>query len=109
MEMRQVPGTDIKVSPICLGTMTYGTPVAKEDAIRLTHLAIDVGINFIDTANMYEGYNRTIGSPGGVAGQGYSGHRRDTEGAAKRHRRSPEGKFRFKRPDSETFLKGVAP
>ena len=67
MELRQVPGTDIKVSPICLGTMTYGTPVVKDDAIRLTHLAIDVGINFIDTANMYEGYNRTIGSPGGVA------------------------------------------
>ena len=67
MELRQVPGTEIEVSPVCLGTMTYGTPVAKEDAIRLTHLAIDVGITFIDTANMYEGYNRTIGSPGGVA------------------------------------------
>jgi len=67
MERRKVPGTDVEVSPICLGTMTYGTPVAKEDAIRLTHLAIDLGINFIDTANMYEGYNRTMGSPGGVA------------------------------------------
>ena len=67
MRLRKVPGTDIKVSPICLGTMTYGTPVVKEDAIRLTHLAIEVGINFIDTANMYEGYNRTMGSPGGVA------------------------------------------
>ena len=67
MELRKVPGTDICVSPICLGTMTFGTPVAEADAIRLVHRAIDLGINFIDTANMYEGYNRTMGSPGGVA------------------------------------------
>lgn len=33
----------------------------------LTHWALDHGINFIDTANMYEGYARYVGSPGGVA------------------------------------------
>jgi aryl-alcohol dehydrogenase-like predicted oxidoreductase len=47
--------------------MTFGTPVAEADAISLTHQALDLGINFIDTANMYEGYKRYIGSPGGVA------------------------------------------
>ena len=67
MELRQVPGTEVKVSPICLGTMLYGRPVGKAEAIRLTRLAIDLGVNFIDTANMYEGYDRTLGSPGGVA------------------------------------------
>jgi L-glyceraldehyde 3-phosphate reductase len=41
--------------------------VGEEDAIRLTHYALERGINFIDTANMYEGYKRYIGSPGGVA------------------------------------------
>jgi aryl-alcohol dehydrogenase-like predicted oxidoreductase len=47
--------------------MTFGTPVAESEAIKLTHWAIDKGINFIDTANMYEGYARYLGSPGGVA------------------------------------------
>jgi len=46
--------------------MTFGTPVREHDAIELTHWAIDHGINFIDTANMYEGYARYLGSPGGV-------------------------------------------
>ena len=58
---------DIRVSPLCLGTMTFGTPVVEADAIRLTHWALDHGVNFLDTANMYEGYSRYVGSPGGVA------------------------------------------
>ena len=67
MELRRVPGTEIAVTPICLGTMTYGNPVERTDAIHLTHLALDLGINFIDTANIYEGYDRVLGSAGGVA------------------------------------------
>ena len=47
--------------------MTFGSPVGELDAIRLVHQAIDRGVNFIDTANMYEGYNRFLGSSGGVA------------------------------------------
>ena len=69
MKLRRVPGTDIDVSPICLGTMTYGNPVDRDQAIRLTHLALDLGINFIDTANIYEGYDRVIGSAGGISEQ----------------------------------------
>ncbi len=67
MELRCIPGTDIEVTPICLGTMTYGNPVDKAPAIRLTHLALDLGINFIDTANIYEGYDRVVGSAGGMS------------------------------------------
>ena len=67
MELRRIPGTEIDVTPICMGTMTFGNPVAKDAAIRLTHQALDLGINFIDTANSYEGYDREQGSPGGVA------------------------------------------
>jgi aryl-alcohol dehydrogenase-like predicted oxidoreductase len=67
MKLQAIPKTDLVVSPLCLGTMTFGTPVAEKDAIHLTHQALELGINFIDTANMYEGYTRTIGSPGGVA------------------------------------------
>jgi len=47
--------------------MTFGSPVEEKEAIKLTHAAIDLGINFIDTANVYEGYERVLGSPGGVA------------------------------------------
>ena len=67
MQLRRLGSSGLLVSPICLGTMTFGTPVAERDAIRLVHGAIDLGINFIDTANVYEGYNRVLGSAGGVA------------------------------------------
>jgi len=67
MEYRQLGSSGLLVSPICLGTMTFGTPVPEKDAIRLVHEAIDRGVNFIDTANSYEGYDRVVGSSGGVA------------------------------------------
>ena len=68
MKYSLIPGTEMSVSKICLGTMTFGSPVAEEDAIRLVRYAMDEhGINFVDTANMYEGYNRYAGSSGGVA------------------------------------------
>jgi len=67
MKYCNIPNTELNVSTICLGTMTFGTPVGEADAIELTHWAIDNGINFIDTANMYEGYNRSMGSAGGIA------------------------------------------
>lgn len=67
MKTRKIPNTSLKVSQICLGTMTFGTPVAEADAIRMVHWALDHGINFIDSANIYEGYARVLGSPGGVA------------------------------------------
>ena len=67
MKQNKIPGTDLMVSELCLGTMTFGTPVGESEAISLTQQAIDLGINFIDTANMYEGYARHAGSAGGVA------------------------------------------
>lgn len=80
--MNQIPKTDIRVCPITLGTMTYGSPVAFDDAVKLTQYAVSSGINLIDTANMYEGYNRYAGSAGGVAeeivGKAISGMARDS-------------------------------
>ncbi|MFH1009548.1 MAG: aldo/keto reductase [Candidatus Latescibacterota bacterium] len=67
MAHRFLPHTDLEVSAISLGTMTFGTPVAEPEAIRIVHWALDHGINLIDTANMYEGYARHLGSAGGVA------------------------------------------
>jgi len=67
MQHRLLGASGLLVSPICLGTMTFGTPVGEHDAIRLTHSAIDLRINLIDTADAYEGYSRYLGSPGGIA------------------------------------------
>ena len=47
--------------------MTFGEPVGEADAVKLVHATLDLGVNFIDTANVYEGYARFLGSPGGVA------------------------------------------
>ena len=66
MEYRSIPNTEIEVSTLCLGTMTFGDPVKEKEAIHIVDWALDHGINFIDTADMYEGYTRTMGSPGGV-------------------------------------------
>ena len=65
--MNRIPKTEISVSPVTLGTMTFGSPVAFDDAVKLTQYALSRGVNHIDTANMYEGYNRVAGSAGGVA------------------------------------------
>ncbi len=67
MEYRPLGDSGLLVSPICLGTMTFGSPVGEAESINLIHAAIDAGINFIDTANVYEGYKRFLGSPGGVS------------------------------------------
>lgn len=67
MNERILGSSGLGVSPICLGTMTFGEPVPESKAIPLVHAAIDLGINFIDTADVYEGYNRVLGSAGGVA------------------------------------------
>ena len=55
MQYQPLGSSGLLVSPICLGSMTFGSPVGKSDAVRLVHHAIDAGINFIDTANVYEG------------------------------------------------------
>lgn len=67
MKYRELGASGLLVSPICLGTMTFGEPVGEADAIKLLHGAMDLGVNFIDTANVYEGYRRYLGSPGGIA------------------------------------------
>ncbi len=53
MQCRTLGRTGLKVSEICLGTMTFGDQVSEDDAITITHAAMDQGVNFIDTANMY--------------------------------------------------------
>jgi len=53
MEYQTLRGTGAAVSRICLGTMTFGDQADEESAIRMTEAAIDAGVNFIDTADVY--------------------------------------------------------
>src|SRR5688500_19545761 len=43
----------IRVSNLCLGTMMFGGATSEADSIRIMHKALELGINFLDTANMY--------------------------------------------------------
>ncbi|MFA9477267.1 aldo/keto reductase [Phycisphaerales bacterium AB-hyl4] len=52
-EYRYLGRTGIRVSPLCLGTMMFGGKTSPEDSYAIINRAIDEGINFIDTANVY--------------------------------------------------------
>ena len=45
--------SDLEVSPICLGTMTFGEQVSEADAFRILDCALERGVHFWDTAEMY--------------------------------------------------------
>ena len=53
MEYKNLPGTDMKVSRVCLGTMTWGQQNSEAEAHEQLDYAVGEGINFIDTAEMY--------------------------------------------------------
>ena len=53
MKMNPLGRTGLMVSELCLGTMTWGTQTPQTDAHRQIETALDHGINFIDTAEMY--------------------------------------------------------
>ncbi len=53
MKYTTLPNTDLEVSRICLGSMTWGEQNTEQDAHDQLDYAIDEGVNFIDTAEMY--------------------------------------------------------
>jgi hypothetical protein len=53
MEYRKLGNTNLNVSLICLGTMSFGEQNTEKDAHEQLTYAIDHGVNFIDTAEMY--------------------------------------------------------
>ncbi|MFQ5906502.1 MAG: aldo/keto reductase [bacterium] len=61
MKYRILTGTGAKVSRICLGTMTFGSQAGESESIQMVHRALDAGVNFIDTADIYnKGVSETI-------------------------------------------------
>jgi aryl-alcohol dehydrogenase-like predicted oxidoreductase len=57
VELRTLGTTGVKVSPLCLGAMMFGAwgETDHDESIRIIHAALDAGINFIDTADVYSG------------------------------------------------------
>ena len=53
MEYRMLGRSGVLVSPLCLGTMNFGGPTNEEDSFAIMQKAVEGGINFFDTANVY--------------------------------------------------------
>ncbi len=53
MKKNQLGKSDVTVTDLCLGTMTFGTQTSEADAHRQIDIALDHGINFLDSAEMY--------------------------------------------------------
>jgi aryl-alcohol dehydrogenase-like predicted oxidoreductase len=82
MEMRNLGRTGVSVSPLCLGAMMFG-PIGNtdhDDSIRIIHRALDAGINFIDTADVY-----SQGESEEIVGKALKGRRDDVVLATKVH------------------------
>ncbi len=65
MQYRKLGRTGLKVSALCLGTMTMGWTSSRTDSFAVLDTFVEAGGNFIDTANIYSFWAE--GNPGGVA------------------------------------------
>jgi len=74
MELRPLGRTGVQVSKLCLGAMMFGDWGTKDhdESIRIIHRALDAGINFIDTADVY-----SDGESEEIVGKALAGGRRD--------------------------------
>ena len=86
MDYRLFGRTGVRVSPLCLGAMNFGGATDEADSIRILHAALDAGINFIDTANVYNAGESEI-----VVGKALAGQRDKVFLATKVHGKMGEG------------------
>ena len=82
MEYRTLGGTGIRVSTHCLGAMMFGSwgNTDVDDGVRIIHAALDAGINFVDTADVY-----STGESEEIVGKALKGRRDDVVLATKVH------------------------
>ena len=82
MKYRTLGRTGLKVSPLCLGTMMFGAwgNPDHDDSVAIIHAAIDAGVNFIDTADVY-----SSGESEEILGKAIAGRRDDLVIATKFH------------------------
>ena len=74
MEYRPLGRTGVHVSKLCLGTMMFGAwgNTDHDDSIRIIHRALDAGVNFVDTADVY-----SAGESEEIVGKALNGRRDD--------------------------------
>src|SRR5688500_10558841 len=84
MEYRALGGTGVKVSHLCLGAMMFGAwgNTDHDDCVRIIHAALDGGVNFVDTADVYSN-----GESEEIVGKALKGRRDDVVLATKFHGR----------------------
>ena len=82
MQTRALGSTGVKVSPLCLGAMMFGAwgNPDHDESIRIIHRALDAGINFIDTADVY-----SAGESEEIVGKALAGRREHIVLATKAH------------------------
>jgi len=70
MNFKKLGNTDLKISTICLGTMTWGEQNNQKEAFEQMNYALDSGINFFDTAEIYPSpcFEKTYGSTEKIIG-----------------------------------------
>ena len=88
MELRAFGRTGVEVSPLCLGAMMFGARgnPDHDDSIRIVHRALDAGINFVDTADVY-----SQGESEEIVGKALQGRRDQVVLATKFHGRMGDG------------------
>jgi len=86
MTHRILGRTGVCVSPLCLGALNFGEATGEADAVRIMHAAFDAGLNFVDTANVYNEGKSEI-----VVGKGLAGRRDQVILATKVHGRTGDG------------------
>jgi aryl-alcohol dehydrogenase-like predicted oxidoreductase len=82
MQLRNLGSTGVKVSPLCLGAMMFGDwgNTDHDESIRIIHAALDAGVNFIDTADVY-----SRGESEEIVGKALKGRRDNVVLATKVH------------------------
>src|SRR5437763_7383590 len=82
MEQPQLGRPGVQVSPLCLGAMMFGAWGNRDhdESIRIIHRALDAGINFVDTADVY-----SAGESEEIVGKALRGRRDDVVLATKAH------------------------
>jgi aryl-alcohol dehydrogenase-like predicted oxidoreductase len=80
MDYRPLGRTGVQVSELCLGTMMFGAwgNTDHDDSIRIIHAALDAGVNFVDTADLY-----SSGESEEIVGKALKGRRDDVVLATK--------------------------
>lgn len=71
--------TGLKVSRLCLGTMNFGVDTDEKEAFKIMDAALDAGINFFDTANIY-GWGKNAGTTESIIGRWFA------QGSSRRER-----------------------